>query len=120
MKKPVLTVKAVSRYMRPDASRLLSPLIDQHDAKAGVEKGLLAQTVFQRLIIKDGFFKDLRVRLERNDGAVTVGFSDHFDVAGLHAALKVLMILPALAADSDIEPFGQRVDDRSADAVQAA
>ena len=26
MKKPVLTVKAVSRYMRPDASRLLSPL----------------------------------------------------------------------------------------------
>ena len=26
MKKPVLTVKAVSRYMRPDASRLVSPL----------------------------------------------------------------------------------------------
>ena len=46
--------------------------------------------------------------------------ADAADFGRGHAALVLLLIDVAVAADFDLAPFGEEVDDRDADAVQAA
>jgi hypothetical protein len=93
----------------------------EHDADAGIEKGELAQAVLQRLEAE----LEVRERLERGHeadlGALAApGVAD--DLQGLHrlAALEAGVVFLAISPDAQVEPVGERVDDRHADAVQPA
>ena len=95
-------------------------LVAEDDLHAAVEEGQLLQAAVERVVDELGVGKDLRVGLEGGLGADLVGGADAADVAGRHAALVFLLIDVAVAADFDLAPFGEEVDDRDADAVQAA
>ena len=64
------------------------------------------------------------VRSARNEVVVPwssgIGRADRLDRAGRHAALVLLPVELAVAPHLDPAPLGERVDDRGADAVQAA
>ena len=65
--------------------------------------------------------EDLRVRLEADGGAAPVGCgADLGELAHRGAAREFLAIHSAVAGDFDLDVLGERIDDRDADAVQAA
>ena len=64
--------------------------------------------------------EDLRIGLERGFGAALGGVADAADVGLGNAAFVLLLVDLAIAADFDLAPFGEEVDDGDADAVQAA
>ena len=64
--------------------------------------------------------EDLRIGLEGGFGAAFGRVADAADVALGDAALVLLVIDVAVAADFDLAPFGEEIDGRDADAVQAA
>ena len=64
--------------------------------------------------------EDRRVRLERDLGAALLGGAGDVEIADRRAALVALLVHLAVAPDLELEPLRQRVDDRDADAVQAA
>ncbi len=74
----------------------------------------------QRLIVIDRVVEELRVRLEGDEGAVQLGVADDLHLLGDRAAGELHLVDLAVAVDLDDQPLAQRVDDRSADAVQAA
>ena len=76
-------------------------------SRAGSNAGVLAE--------------DLRIGMEADPGAApVVDLAELLQRALRHAARKALAIELAAARDLDLELVGQRVDDRDADAVQAA
>ena len=64
--------------------------------------------------------EDLRVGLEGDLRAALLGGAGVDEIGDRLAALVGLRVDVAVAADLDVEPLGQRVHDRHADAVQAA
>ena len=70
--------------------------------------------------LNDGRLEDLRVRLERDLRAAALRRAGDLELAVRRAALVALLIDLAVAPDLEVERLGQRVDDRDADAVQAA
>ena len=95
-------------------------LIVQRDGDAGVEERELAQAAGERVEAEFGDLEDLRVGLERDLGAAALGRAGDREVAERLAALVALLVRVLVAPDLEIEPLRQRVDDRHADAVQAA
>ena len=72
------------------------------------------------LVIVNGLFKDGRVGHKSNVKAVIFRLSLVAEGTGYRAALKALGVAAAIVAVVDLDPFGQRVDDRRADAVQSS
>ena len=88
--------------------------------EAGVEERELAQALRERVEAELGGLEDLRVRLERDLGAAALGGAGDREVVQRLAALVALLVDLLVAPDLEVEPFGQRVHDRDADAVQTA
>ena len=96
-------------------------LVGQHDGQAGVEEGELAQAVLERREIEFGLGEGLGRGQEGDFGAAPVlDLAHHFQRRHRIAVAEAHVIFLAVAPDAQIEPFGQRIDDRDADAMQAA
>ena len=97
-------------------------LVDEHDPQAAREERRLAQALHERLDREVDLLEDLRVgeEVDRRAGVALVRLADDLDVGQRDAALELLAVDLAVAAHLGDEPLGERVDDRDADAVQAA
>ncbi len=96
-------------------------LVLELDIDARVQKRLFSQSAREdRIIINVGILEDLGIGFEANLGTALCGFTDLLQIVHDLAALVALEIDILAVAYSDLEPLGQRVDDRSADAVQTA
>ena len=95
-------------------------LVDEHDPQPlGQERGL-AQALDERLLGPLELLEDLGVGQERDRRAGLLRRADLLQVGRRLAAGELLAEDLAVALDLDVEPLGERVDDRDADAVQAA
>ena len=98
-------------------------LVPQADAHAAGQERLLAHTVEQHLEIKHRVLKDGRIRLEGDLHAVRIpGIRFPLTAEGARhvPALKPFRVAHAVHGVLQLQPLGQRVDDRCADAVQTA
>ena len=96
-------------------------LVAQLNVHAGVEECLLAQTALEYGIVVDRcLLKNQRVCLEAHLGALDGGLADDLELVDDLAALIALEVDVFAVADLDLQPFGQRVDDRRTYAVQTA
>ena len=95
-------------------------LIFQGDAHPGVEEGELPQALGQGVIAENGLGKDLPVRLEGHLGAPALGLAGDGQGRGGLAPFVALVIDLAVPADLHLQVFGQGVDHRNPDAVEAA
>ncbi len=102
-------------------------LIVQRDADAFIEKRHLAQAGFENLVLEIARLKHavrvfvaFHIRHKGDVRAGFVGFPGHAQVVQRDAAPVFLLVHLAVLADDDLQPRGQGVDDRGADAVQAA
>ena len=95
-------------------------LIGNDDADAGIQECLLTHTLQKDFVIIPGGLKDLRIRLKGDGRAGLLGIADDFQRFFILAAVEMLEMLMRAVLDVDLQPFGQRIDDRSADAVQTA
>ncbi len=95
-------------------------LVDQLDLEAAGEEGGLAQALGQGRVVELELVEDLVVGEEGDRRAVRVGGLAAMEIRLRLAALVVLGPDRAVAADFEVEPLGEGVDDRDADAVQAA
>ena len=97
---------------------------------AAVEVGQLADALCDHVIAHLDGLEHPRVRQEGYARALTARAPDLFErgyrLAGDDLACRVLLareahlVKPAVGCDFDFDPFGERVDDRSADAVESA
>ena len=112
----------VVEFLAPHVFRVA--LVRQHDAYARIQERLLAQTRFERLKFVDRrLLEDFGVGLEPHRGAGLRRVLERphvLQVVDGVAALEALAVQAAVLPYLDFQPRGQRVDDRSADAVQAA
>ena len=119
-------VRVQMLHERDDAAVVLEPvalrvpLVVERDDDAAVEKGQLAQPLGQGVEAEYGGLEDLRVRLEGDFRAATLGRPGCLQIGRGMAALVTLLIDLAVAPDFEIEGLGERVDHRHADAVQTA
>ena len=95
-------------------------LVVDGDEDAAVQERELAQPLRQRVEAVLGRLEDLRVGLERDLRAAALRRPGDLELAGRSAALVALLVDLPVAPDLEVEPLGQRVDHRHADAVQAA
>ena len=104
-----------------NVSSLPVALVGQLDGQALVEEGQLAEAVFERVVVEGGVVEDLRVGLEGDLGAGAAAWPAPMSltsVVGL-AALVLLHVDLAVAADLGLGPLAQGGDRLGADAVQA-
>ena len=95
--------------------------VRQHDLGAGVEERELAQAMLQRGEIELGLGEGVGAGQERHfRAALALAVADHLQRRHRHAVVELDEVLFALAPDARAQPRRQRVDDRHADAVQAA
>ena len=97
--------------VRSSANVIRTPLVEERQ---------LLQALLERVVDELGVREDLRVGLEGGLGAALGGRADAADFGLGDAAFVFLLIDVAVAADFDFAPFGEEIDDRDADAVQAA
>ncbi len=95
-------------------------LVGERDAQPLRQERRLAEAREQRRGVVHGLVEDLRVCEERDGRAGLARLADDLHRPLRHAARELLAIDLAVAADLGDEPFGERVHDRGADAVQAA
>ncbi len=100
--------------------RFAGDVVLERDLQAAVDVGHIFEVGFDLFGIEARGLKDVGVGLEGDDGAVAAKRADLLDGAGRFAALEFLLPLVAVSADHGDELLRQRVDDRRADAVQAA
>src|SRR4051794_10655590 len=99
---------------------LLRAVVVNLDVHAGVEERQLAQALRERVVVHLGDGEDRRIRFEHDARAAFRRFLAALDRRDRNAALVSLTPDVAVAMDLELEPFGQEVDDRNADAVQTA
>ena len=101
---------------------LLLPLaqVDGADAQARVEEGLLAHTGVEDIVGVDRILEHFGVGLEGDGGAGVVGGADDGHLLRDVTAGEFHLVNLAVLMHLHGQPFGQRVDDARADAVQAA
>ena len=95
-------------------------LVADGDGQPLVEVGELAQAHLQIIVIEDDRLENVAVGIEGDLGARLVGIADDGEGALRHAAVVDLLVDVAVLVYFHFQPFGQGVDDREADAVQAA
>ena len=95
-------------------------LVFDGDRQAAVEESLLAHARVQDLIVVDRVVEDLAVGFEGDVGAVILRRADDLHLLGDRAAGELHLVDLPVAVHLHLQPFAQRVDDRGADAVQAA
>ena len=96
------------------------PLVGELDPYARVQKGQLPQPLRQHVVVELDVREDRRARPEANRRAASLGLADHGRGAlRVRRGVRCSWML-AVAVDRQLQHFGQRVDDRHADAVQAA
>ena len=111
--------------------RVFFPFIDKRDGKPLVQIRQLAQMAADGFGIEFRFFKNGVIRQERHARAMLARRADalqrghrapgsNFLFRRIIIAFKAHAVVPAAGAAIHDEPFAQRVDDRRADAVQAA
>ena len=101
---------------------LLMPRVGEDHAHAGVEEGELAVAMLEPLEIELGDLERLGAGQEGDPRALLSlgrGADDLERRFGVAVAEAHEMLL-AVAPDGEVEPFGERVDDADADAVEAA
>ena len=98
----------------------LGAQVGQRDAEAAGEEGGLAQALLERRELEVERLEHLGVREEGDDRAGLVRRLALLQRALRHAASVGLAPGVAVALDLDVELLRQRVDDRDADAVEAA
>jgi hypothetical protein len=99
---------------------LLRALVEDRNANAGVEEGELAQPLREAVEVELGDREDLRIRPEGHLRARLLRGADGLDRRRRLAGLVGLLPDLAVAADLDVEPLRERIDDGHADSVQAA
>ena len=74
------------------------------------------------VVVEDlGLGEDGLIGLEGDQGSGLFGIADPLQVSHrVSAVFEAEEELAAIAADGDVDPFGKGVDDRGADAVEAA
>ena len=95
-------------------------LVGQRDGQAAREEGGLAQALLEDREVVVQRLEDLGVGQPADGGAGLAGRLALGEVVLRRAALVLLAPDVALAADLDDQRLAERVDDRDADAVQAA
>jgi hypothetical protein len=96
------------------------PEVAQDQLDAGVEVAELAEAVGEDLEVDLRRREDQRVRVEVDAGAAALARAEDLDGGDRVAALEAGRVGLALAPDLELEPVAERVDDRHADAVEAA
>ena len=99
---------------------VLGALIGDRNMQTGIQERLLPHPGMQDLIVIFQRVEHLGVGLKGHAGAVAVGVADDLHFLRDMAAGKFHLIDFAFLVDLDRQPLGQGVDDRRADAVQAA
>ena len=95
-------------------------LVDEDDPQAlGQERGL-AEALGEPFRVPLGLLEDLGVGLEADRRAGLLGRPDRLHLRRRLAAGELLHVGLPVALDSGDQPLGERVDDRDADAVEAA
>ena len=100
--------------------RLAVALVVDGDRDAAVEECQLAEAGGQRVEAVLRRLENLRVGPERDLCAALLRRAGHLEIGRRHAALVGLLVDLAVAPDFQLEELRQRVDDRHADAVEAA
>src|SRR5437773_11869853 len=95
------------------------PRVGQHEPHARVEEGELAEAVLQALEIEFDVLERLASGHEGDAGAAPVALADDLQGRFGIAVAEAHEMLLAVAPDGEVEPFGQRVDDADADAVES-
>ena len=95
-------------------------LVVERDENAGVQKRQLAQPLRQRVEAEFDRFENLGIGPERDFRAALLRRAGDLQIALRLAARVFLLEHLAVAPDLEVELLRQRVDDRHADAVQAA
>ena len=85
-----------------------------------VEEGELAQPLLQDVGLEFRRRENFAVGHELHARAAQRGLADDLELRDGVAALVALAVLPAVAPYRELEPYGERVDDRDADAVKPA
>ena len=95
-------------------------LVVDGDRDAAVQEGEFAQTLRQRVeAVVDGL-EDQLVRPERDLRSALLRRAGDFEIALRCAALVLLLVDLPVAPDLEVQLHRQRIDDRHADAVEAA
>ncbi len=95
--------------------------VAQHDGEAGVQECQLAQAALQEGKIELDVGEGCGAGLEGDLGAAAVvGMADDGEGGLGITVAETDHVFGALAPDAHLHPFGERVDHRGADAVQAA
>ena len=93
----------------------------QRDGEAFIQKSQLAHADLQGIIVEvHAFFENLDIRLEGDRGARLLRFSVGLHVLGDFPAGQFHFMEMPFTAHHDACPFGERIHDRDADAVQTA
>src|SRR5215216_2910104 len=95
-------------------------LVAEADLEAPGEEGHLAEALLERRAVVVDRLEDLEVGQEGDARAAPIRLGALRERAGRDAALVGLLVLVAVAPDGEVEPLGERVDDRNADAVETA
>src|SRR5882672_2504544 len=99
---------------------LLVALVDEFNAHAGIEEGQFTQALGQQFVTELDVREDRIARFEANRRAAFGRLADHGKWRLGFAEFEFQRVQPAVPAHAEVQIFGQRVDDRDADAVQAA
>ena len=112
---------AYSALIEHDVLLLLAgALIIRGYLQPGVQKGLLAHSGVQRVVVENGLLEHLRVRVEAHDGAGVVRFAYYGHRLGYLAAGELHLINLPVFVHAYLQPVAERVHNARAHAVQAA
>ena len=110
-----------------DRARLDTARVGERNARAGIEEGQFAQTMFERAEIEIRFGERQSGRMKGDLGARTrfaIGhlarFAHCLERRHRHTMFKTHLVFLTIAPDAHFEPVGQRVHHRDADAMQTA
>ena len=95
-------------------------LVDELDLDAVVQERELADALGEDLVVVLDAVERLERRHEVHFGAAAIGRADDGERRHRHAVPEFHLVHLAVAPDLELQPVGQRVDHRHADAVQAA
>ncbi len=95
-------------------------LVDQLDPDAGIQERQFAQALLQDLVLELEVREDRIAGFEPDRRAALVARTDHRQRRDRITETVLLAVFVSFPVDGQVQHFGKGVDDRHADAVQAA